>query len=558
VSGSVGVEVAVTVVPAGMTRAIAEEVGDGYSFRPVRLDDLVAVDRLTPAEKTRELQRVVRAKSALAAYEAQLVVALAADRSDRSDRRPGSPGAAAPEWARDGIEEPLPGVSEFFPDELALVLNCSRTGATVLAEHSHTLVQTLPTTWAALADGLIDPPRARAFAAELGWPARNTDPRLVAEVEAAGLLRAGELSVRRLRKFLRRELIRRDPSASERRRKRAERSADVTVHAAEDGMAELRIYLPAPEAAAVQAAADARARAAKLAGDMRPLGMLRAAFVADSVLRPGGSGESTVSAHVTVIAPLPTLAGSGCDHAAEVLPSGALPAPVDPGEVDGHPITAGQLRDLLTQLDSLCPGGLQADRRNFGHRPDRPGDRSSARDRHPCRARATRPPRVPGPPRRRLRVPGPRPPGAGRPVPPLPRPGALRADPRPDVPAPRLHRPGCMGRPRPRHSARRRRPDRLRHSLLPLPPAPPAQDACPRLALRDDSRRHAHSDHSWRRNPHHPPTRLARSRRRATPPGRDADARRPASVLTGSSRRAPQRRLSRCTIDACPVASCCR
>ena len=201
----------------------------------------------------------------------------------------------------------------------------------MVAEHSHTLVEKLPAVWAALADGLIDRPRAQAFAAELGWPARNTDPRLVAEVEAAGLLRATEMSVRRLRTFLRRELIRRDPSASERRRTRAERSADVTVHGCEDGMAELRIFLPAPEAAAIRAAADARARAAKLAGDPRPLGMLRAAFVADAVLRPGG--ESTVSAHVTVIAPLPTLAGSGCDHAAEVLPAGALPTPVEPGEV---------------------------------------------------------------------------------------------------------------------------------------------------------------------------------------------------------------------------------
>ncbi|RBY76206.1 HNH endonuclease [Blastococcus sp. TF02-09] len=359
-SGSGGVGVAVTVVPTRLTRAIAEEVDDGFRFRPVRLGDLVDVGRLTAAEKTRELQRVVRAESALAAYKAQLVVALADDRSDAADRRHGLPGAAAPEWARDGADDPLPGVSEFFPDELALVLNCARTGATVLAEHSHTLVEKLPAAWAALADGLIDRPRARAFAAELGWPARNTDPRLVAEVEAAGLLVAAEMSVRRLRKFLRRELIRRDPSASERRRKGAARSADVTVHGCEDGMAEVRIFLPAPEAAAIKAAADARARAAKLAGDLRPLGMLRAAFVADAVLRPGGRGESTVSAHVTVIAPLPTLAGPGCDHAAEVLPAGALPTPVEPGEVDGHPITAGQLRDLLTQLDSLCPGGLQA------------------------------------------------------------------------------------------------------------------------------------------------------------------------------------------------------
>ena len=358
-SVSTGVGVAVTVALDDLNRSIALEHGDSFTFRPVRLTDVVDVDGMTHTQKTQELQRVLRAESELAAFKAQLVVALAADRPESGDRRPGSPGAAAPEWARDDVEEQLPGVSEFFPDELALVLNCTRTGATVLAEHSHTLVHALPATWAALADGALDAPRARAFAAELGWPARGTDPRLVAEVEAAGLLRATELSVRGLRTFLRRELIRRDPSAGERRRERAERSADVTVHACEDGMAEVRIFLPAPEAAAIRAAADARARAAKLAGDLRPVGMLRAAFIADAVLRPGG-GESTVSAYVTVVAPLPSLAGSGCDHPAEVLPAGTSPAPVDPGEVDGHPITAGQLRDLLTQLDSLCPGGLQA------------------------------------------------------------------------------------------------------------------------------------------------------------------------------------------------------
>lgn len=352
--------VTVTAAPVAALPFAVEMPPPDLDGRPVPLGRPMPAARRTPQQKVRELERIVEVEARLAAYKAELIVSLARDRGRAHDPRPGTVGAASPQWAHDGVDEPLPGVSEFFPDELALVLNCSRTGATVLAEHSHTLVEKLPSAWAALADGLLDRPRAMAFAAELGWPARNTDPELVAEVEAAGLLRATELSVRRLRKFLRRELIRRDPSASERRRKRAERSADVTVHACEDGMAEVRIFLPAPEAAAIKAAADARARAAKFAGDLRPLGMLRATFLADAVLRPGASGESTVSAHVTVIAPLPTLAGSGCDHPAEVLPPGVRPAPVEPGEVDGHPITAGQLRDLLTQLDSLCPGGLQA------------------------------------------------------------------------------------------------------------------------------------------------------------------------------------------------------
>ena len=37
--------------------------------------------------------------------------------------------------------------------------------------------------------------------------------------------------------------------------------------------------------------------------------------------------------------------------------TGAEPAPT--GEVNGEPITAGALRALLDDLDSLCPGGLQ-------------------------------------------------------------------------------------------------------------------------------------------------------------------------------------------------------
>ena len=356
--GSYGVTV--TAAPVVALPFAVEMPPPDLDGRPVPLSRLMPAARRTPQQKVQELERIIEVEARLAAYKVELVVSLARDRGRADDPRPGTVGAASPQWARDGVDDPLPGVSEFFPDELAMVLNCSRTGATVLAEHAHTLVEKLPSTWAALADGGLDWPRARALAAELGWPARNTDPAVVAEVEAAALSRATELSVTKLRAFLRRELIRRDASAAERRRKRAERSADVTVHSAEDGMAELLAFLLASEAAAVHALVDARARDAKLAGDVRPVGMLRPAFLADAVLRPGESGESSVSAHVTVIAPLPTLAGSGCDHPAEVLPPGSSPAPIEPGEVDGHPITAGQLRDLLTQLDSLCPGGLQA------------------------------------------------------------------------------------------------------------------------------------------------------------------------------------------------------
>jgi hypothetical protein len=306
----------------------------------------------TPGEKARELQRLDLAENRIAAYRVEMVVGLARDRSAADDPPPGSVGAASPEWAHDQGEDRLPGVSEFFPDELALILNCSRAEATSLTEISLTLAQRLPSTLAALANGALDWPRARALARELGWPARDTEPAIVAQVEATVLPQAAELSITKLRALTRRELMRLDAAAAERRRKDALRTADVTLHAAADGMTELRAFMPAPEAAAVLGTVDAEARMAKRAGDPRPIGVLRAVVLSDRVLRPGDDSRPPVTAAVTVVAPLPTLSRPPCDH-----PGGG---PVEPGEINGQPITAAQLRELLTELDGLCPGGLQA------------------------------------------------------------------------------------------------------------------------------------------------------------------------------------------------------
>src|SRR3954468_10589654 len=144
---------------------------EGVVSRPSRLGDLLPVALMTAEQKAINLQRVTEAEAELAAFKAELVVGLAADRPARDDRRPGQVGAASGEWAAELLDE---GVSEFFPDELASVLNCSRTAATHLWEVSTTLWRRLPATWAALADGWLDWPRARAIAAELGWPARES------------------------------------------------------------------------------------------------------------------------------------------------------------------------------------------------------------------------------------------------------------------------------------------------------------------------------------------------------------------------------------------------
>ena len=317
------------------------------SSRPSRIGDLLSVDLMTAEQKAAQLQRVVEAESMLAAFKAELVVGLACDRPAGEDRRRGQSGAASGEWAAQLLDED---VSEFFADELALILTCSRAQATQLWEHSTTLRKRLPATWAALADGVLDWPRARAIAAELGWPARESPDDVVAAVEAVVLPQAAGLSITRLRALVHRELIRADPAAAERRRQQAQRDADVTVRGIGNGMSELRAAMPTPEAAETRARVDADAHALKEAGDQRPIGRLRAAVLHGLVSRcwqerPG------VSAHVEVVAALDRLESAAAGGARQGPGTGARRRPA--GDHD-------QARELLERLDALCPGGLRA------------------------------------------------------------------------------------------------------------------------------------------------------------------------------------------------------
>ena len=120
------------------------------------------------------------------------------------------------------------------------------------------------------------------------------------------LPQAAGLSITRLRALVRAELIKADPAAADRRRKRAERDTDVTVRGIGDGMGELRATMPFPELAAMRAEVDAHARALKKAGDERPIGQLRAATLHGLVTRPWQE-RPAVSAHVEVVAALDTL-----------------------------------------------------------------------------------------------------------------------------------------------------------------------------------------------------------------------------------------------------------
>ena len=146
---------------------------------------------------------------------------LAYRRRDDRDRPAGTPGAASSSWS--GASSLPEGLSEFLPDEVAMIMNCSRGEATTLTAVAWTLMHQLPDTWAALADGELSWSRARAIAQEIGRHGPELDPHVVRTVEAVVLPQAAELPVARLRSLVRTEIVRHDAEAAERRRRQAGR-----------------------------------------------------------------------------------------------------------------------------------------------------------------------------------------------------------------------------------------------------------------------------------------------------------------------------------------------
>jgi Domain of unknown function (DUF222) len=295
----------------------------------------LVVARLTRAQKAAELARVQQWRAMEAAYEAELTLSLADDSPESWDPPPGSPGARSRSWAGDNE---LPGVSEFFVPELAVTLNCGRSAAAKRARRAWTWRHGLPATFAALAAGEIDEPRAIALAEAVAHVA----PELARRVEARLLPTATRLTVGGLRNRAVALLVELDPEGTDSRRTAAERAADVRVYPAPgEGMSTLAVDMPTPDALACRERADQLARMGKSDGDPRPIGQLRSRATVDLILRPWDTTRPPVTAQLTVVVPLASLAGRS----------------EAPGEVGGQPITAAHLRELLAELDAL---GLRA------------------------------------------------------------------------------------------------------------------------------------------------------------------------------------------------------
>ena len=278
-----------------------------------------------------ELGRIQRNRARDAAREAELIHRLAELRPDDDDPPPGTPGARRPGWRTTDPE--FPGVSEFFPDELAHVLNLGRGTAAFRARRARTWRDSLPATLAAMHRGEIDERRAGVLADAL----QHAKPELARAVEAGLLPEAADLSLAELRRRALAALAELDAFAIGKRHEEAKRAADVRAYETGDGMATLAGDMTVEEAAACHAVIESLAQMAKADGDPRPIGEIRSAIMAMLILRPADHGQPGVSVQLAVTATLEGLEGTSTRG----------------GEVNGFAVTAAQLRDLLRRVGAL-------------------------------------------------------------------------------------------------------------------------------------------------------------------------------------------------------------
>jgi len=133
---------------------------------------------LSPEQKATELQHLQAQRARLAAREAEVMLGFAADRPDDHDPEPGTPGARSTQWRQ--TEPEFPGVSESFPDELAMVLGVGRGTAAHRLRRAWTWRHSLPATFAALTRGALDERRGQILADTL----QHVRPELAARGEA--------------------------------------------------------------------------------------------------------------------------------------------------------------------------------------------------------------------------------------------------------------------------------------------------------------------------------------------------------------------------------------
>src|SRR3954468_11552395 len=310
--------------------------GHGHSFEGIVLDVVRRpepprpVGWLSPAEKAAELMRIQADRARRAARENEVMLGFAADRPDDADPPADHPGARSRNWR---VTDPeFPGVSESFPQELALVLGVGRGTAAHRLRRAWTLRHSLPATEAAQARGVLDERRGQI----LGDTLAHTDPALAGRVEAVVLPEAALLGFGQLKRRILEVLLELDPATAEENRSLADKDAEVFCEPDRDGTATLGARLAAGEAAEGYDFINSLAEMAKADGDPRPIGQLRHEIFS-LLVRGAAIGAAGARATLTITAALEALEGTSSR----------------PGDVNGFAITPAQLRSLLARLEAV-------------------------------------------------------------------------------------------------------------------------------------------------------------------------------------------------------------
>ncbi|MFL6097415.1 MAG: DUF222 domain-containing protein [Blastococcus sp.] len=283
--------------------------------------DQLAVARAAHVEQCRQAGVQARAVAAFAAQRPAAVL-------DRPDEEVGS-AAAASRAARPAA---LTAVSEWAVDEVMVALGLSSLAATGLLADSITLAERLPATLAALEAGRISWPHARAMA-ELVGPVKDEAR---GEVEARLLARVEGKTVSQLRVAARRAVLCADAAAHTKRLAAAIRERSVRTFPGRDGMGTLAGTMPIPLLEACKGKLRAYAEECATPGDKRTLDQRMLDCLADLILRPGETDLPPVQATLTIVATAATLTGGD-----------------EPGEVNGQPVSALEIRELAYALGLL-------------------------------------------------------------------------------------------------------------------------------------------------------------------------------------------------------------
>jgi len=285
--------------------------------------------------------------------------------------------------------------SRYVAEEAALELRVSRQAAQRRVERAVALVERLPRTLVAMADGEYE-----AYAASkiidvtdnvTVEHAREVDARLDEQVRAGHFVPCDATQLRRAARRLVQQI---DPDGQAMRARRARAGRKVELAAGEDAMSTLYLDLPAEVAATAYARIDRDARALRNTGDQRTLDQLRADIGAALLLGQPTGTRPSVGAMVYLHMPIGTALAMGEDGA-ELSGYGPIPGPIareiatnpgsiwrtvltDPGtgvpqDISRRRRPTQAMRELIAARDRECP---------YCHRPARHCDFDHLTDWH--------------------------------------------------------------------------------------------------------------------------------------------------------------------------------